>query len=101
MSRAKILLLVVAALFVVSGCKPHNPIAASAAKEKALRAKNEELMKQQNKLIEQTRKIMDMPVPNSVGAPNMPKVEVPPGLQPPSGAPQPFIPQTPPVQKKK
>jgi hypothetical protein len=101
MSKAKILLLLVAVLFCVSGCKPANPIAASAAKERAQRAKNEELIKKQNKLVEETQKMMNMPVPNPTGSPNMPKVGVPPELQPPSGAPAPFIPDIPPDQGKK
>ena len=101
MSRAKILLLVVAVLFSVSGCKPANPIAALEAKEKAQRAKNAELLKRQNKLVEESQKMMNMPVPNPAGSPNMPKVGVPPELQPPSGAPAPFIPDKPPVQGKK
>ena len=100
MSRTRILLLLVAALFVISGCKPSNPASALGAKEQAIRAKNVEMMKKQNKLIEDSQKLMNTPVPNPKGVPDMPKVGVPPALQPPSGAPAPFIPESVPPQKK-
>jgi hypothetical protein len=101
MSKVKILLLLAAVLFVVSGCKPANPVAGLDSKEKAMRAKNAELLKNQNKLVEQSQKMMNMPVPNPAGSPNMPQVGVPPVVQPPSGAPQPFIPDNPAPQGKK